>query len=154
MVYQFKKGGFNMNLIHRIEHWNETHHIQWRDYLRIILGIVILAKGISFVEDRDAVRGLIEQTSFQLYIWGAVHYVVFTHLVGGLFIILGFQTRLASILLLPVLIGAVFFVNITNGFSFLNSELWLSILVLLLLALFVMWGSGKYSLDNLMNKPG
>jgi uncharacterized membrane protein YphA (DoxX/SURF4 family) len=132
----------------------EGHHIQWRDYLRIILGMVILAKGISFVDDRDAVRSLIEQTSFQLYIWSAVHYVVFTHLVGGLFIILGFHTRLASILLLPVLIGAVFFVNITKGFSFLNSELWLSILVMALLVLFAIWGSGKYSLDNLMDKPG
>lgn len=143
-----------MNLIHRIEYWGDTHHPRWVDYLRIALGVIILAKGISFVDDRDAVRSLIEQTHFQLYIWGAVHYVVFTHLVGGLFIILGFQTRLASILLLPVLIGAVFFVNITNGFSFLNSELWLSILVMLLLILFVIWGSGKYSLDNLMNKPG
>jgi uncharacterized membrane protein YphA (DoxX/SURF4 family) len=143
-----------MSLIHRIEHWNEVHHIQWRDYLRIILGMVILAKGISFVDDRDAVRSLIEQTSFQLYIWSAVHYVVFTHLVGGLFIILGFHTRLASILLLPVLIGAVFFVNITKGFSFLNSELWLSILFMALLFLFAIWGSGKYSLDNLMDKPG
>lgn len=143
-----------MNLIHRIEHWGDRHHPQWVDYLRIVLGVIILAKGISFVEDRDAVRSLIEQTNFQLSIWSAVHYVVFTHLVGGLFIILGFHTRLASILLLPVLIGAVFFVNITKGFSFLNSELWLSIVVMLLLALFVLWGSGKYSLDNLMNKPG
>jgi uncharacterized membrane protein YphA (DoxX/SURF4 family) len=52
------------------------------------------------------------------------------------------------------LIGAVFFVNITKGFSFLNSELWLSILVMALLVLFAIWGSGKYSLDNLMDKPG
>src|SRR5690606_36710537 len=102
--------GFAMNLIHRITHWSEAHHIQWQEYLRIFLGIIILAKGVSFVADREAVRSLIEQSSFQLYIWSAVHYVVFTHLVGGLFIILGFQTRLASILLLPVLIGAVFFV--------------------------------------------
>lgn len=83
--------------------------VSWMDYLRITLGIIILAKGISFVNDREAVRSLIEQTHFQLSIWGAVHYVVFTHLVGGIFIILGFQTRLACILLLPVLVGAVFF---------------------------------------------
>lgn len=126
----------------------------WVDYLRIMLGVIILAKGISFINDREAVQHLIEQTNFQLSIWGAVHYVVFTHLVGGLFIILGFQTRLACILLLPVLIGAVFFVNITNGFSFLNSELWLSILVLCLLIAFGILGSGRFSLDHMMNKPG
>jgi len=126
----------------------------WIDYLRIALGVIILAKGISFINDRDAVQRLIEQTNFQLSIWGAVHYVVFTHLVGGLFIILGFQTRLACILLFPVLVGAVFFVNITNGFGFLNSEFWLSIFVMLLLIVFIIKGSGRYSLDNMMNKPG
>lgn len=128
--------------------------VSWMDYLRIALGIIILAKGISFVNDREAVRSLIEQTHFQLSIWGAVHYVVFTHLVGGIFIILGFQTRLACILLLPVLVGAVFFVNITYGFGFLNSELWLSVIVLLLLMVFMIRGSGNYSLDRMMNKPG
>src|SRR5690606_8956309 len=97
-----------MSLINRISHWSEVHHIQWREYLRIFLGIIILAKGVSFVSDREAVRSLIEQTNLELYVLGAVDYVVFTHVVGGLFVILGFQTRLASILLLPMLIGAVF----------------------------------------------
>lgn len=143
-----------MNLIHRIEHWGDHHHPQWLDYLRIALGIIILAKGISFVNDQEAVRRLIEQTNFQLSIWGAVHYVVFTHLVGGLFLIFGFQTRLASLLIFPVVVGAVFFVNITSGFSFLNSELWLSILVMILLAVFLVAGSGKFSLDHMMDKPG
>ena len=126
----------------------------WVDYLRIFLGLIIFAKGVSFINDREAVQQLIEQTNFQLSIWGAVHYVVFTHIVGGLFIILGFQTRLACILLIPVLISAVFFVNITNGFSFLNSELWLSILVLCLLIVFSISGSGNFSLHKMMNKPG
>lgn len=126
----------------------------WIDYLRITLGLIILAKGISFINDRTAVQHLIEQTNFQLSIWSAVHYVVFTHIVGGIFIILGFQTRLACILLFPVLIGAVFFVNITNGFGFLNSEFWLSIFVMCLLIVFIILGSGNYSLDKMMNKPG
>ncbi len=143
-----------MNLIHSIEHWGDRHHPQWLDYFRIALGIIILAKGISFVNDQEAVRRLIEQTNFQLSIWGAVHYVVFSHLVGGLFIIFGFQTRLAALLILPVVVGAVFFVNITRGFSFLNSELWLSLVVLVLLIVFMIVGSGRFSLDHMMNKPG
>lgn len=135
---------------------SSTSHTRahWIVYLRIALGVIILVKGISFINDRDAVLHLIEQTNFQLSIWGAVHYVVFTHLVGGLFIILGFQTRLACILLFPVLLGAVFFVNITNGFGFLNSEFWLSVFVMLLLIVFIIKGSGRHSLDNMMNKPG
>lgn len=153
LLYQFRKER-DMNLIHKLEIWGDRHHPQWLDYFRIILGLIIFAKGVSFVNDQEAVRRLVEQTSFQLSIWGAVHYIVFTHLVGGIFIVLGFRTRLASLLILPVVMGAVFFINITNGFSFLNSELWLSIVVMLSLILFLIMGSGKYSLDNLMNRPG
>ena len=143
-----------MNMIQKIELWGDRNHPQWLDFFRIVLGIIILAKGISFINDRDAVRHLIEQTNFTLSIWTAVHYVVFTHLVGGLFIIFGFQTRLACLLLIPILFCAVFFVNITYGFNALNSELWISLIVLIFLLLFLVLGSGSYSLDNMMNKPG
>lgn len=143
-----------MNLVQKIGRWGDAHHPRWLDILRIFLGIVIFAKGISFVNDRDAVADLIRQTHFQLSIWSAVHYVVFAHLVGGLFIIFGFQTRLAVIFQIPILIGAVFFVNITNSFNFLNSEFWISLAVLILLFVFLIVGSGKYSLDNIMDKPG
>ncbi|HLS96089.1 MAG TPA: DoxX family protein [Sphingobacterium sp.] len=143
-----------MNLVQKIERWGDTHHPRWLDIVRIVLGIIIFAKGVSFVGDREAVAELVRQTHFQLSIWSAVHYVVFAHIVGGLFIILGFQTRLAVVFQIPILIGAVFFINITNGFGFLNSELWLSLIVLILLFVFLVAGSGRYSLDNMMNKPG
>lgn len=142
-----------MNLIERIEHWGDAHHPRWIDFVRISLGLVIFAKGVSFIMDRDSVASLIEQTHFQLSIWSAVHYVVFAHIVGGIFIILGLRTRLAVALQIPILVGAVFFVNITKGFSFLNSEFWLSLVVLLLIYFFIV-GSGPMSLDKEMDKPG
>ncbi|WP_312137513.1 DoxX family protein [Sphingobacterium sp.] len=143
-----------MNLIERIEHWGDAHHPRWIDFVRISLGLVIFAKGVSFIMDRDSVASLIEQTHFQLSIWSAVHYVVFAHIVGGIFIILGLRTRLAVALQIPILVGAVFFVNITKGFSFLNSEFWLSLVVLMLLIYFFIVGSGPMSLDKEMDKPG
>ncbi|WP_437919559.1 DoxX family protein [Sphingobacterium sp. LRF_L2] len=143
-----------MNLVQKIERWGDNHHPRWLDVLRILLGVILFAKGISFIGDRDTVAELIRQTHFQLSIWSAVHYVVFAHLVGGLFIMLGLQTRFAVLIQLPILFGAVFFVNITHGFSFLNSEFWLSLIVLFLLFAFLIVGSGKYSLDNMMDKPG
>lgn len=143
-----------MNLINRIEHWGDMHHPKWMDLVRIALGIVIFAKGVSFIADTDSVARLLENTHFQLSIWSAVHYIAFAHLVGGIFIALGLMTRWAIAFQLPILFGAVFFVNITNGFSFLNSEFWLSLAVLLLLILFFVVGSGRYSLDHEMNRPG
>jgi uncharacterized membrane protein YphA (DoxX/SURF4 family) len=71
------------------------------------------------------------------------------HLAGGTLIFLGLFTRMAAIFQLPIVFGAVFFVNIL--LSFVNSELWLSILVLALLVLFVIIGSGPWSLDRLLS---
>ncbi|OYX97029.1 MAG: DoxX family protein, partial [Sphingobacteriia bacterium 35-40-5] len=70
------------------------------------------------------------------------------HLVGGVLITLGLVTRFAAVIQIPILLGAVFFVNLTKGFSPLNSELWLSVLVLMLLILFWIVGSGPYSVDQ------
>jgi len=143
-----------MNLIQRVEHWGDAHHPRWLDALRIMLGAFIFAKGISFIADTDSIARVMENTNFQLSIWSAVHYIAFAHLVGGIFIALGLVTRIAIAFQLPILFGAVFFVNITNGFSFLNSELWISIVVLCLLMLFFIIGSGPYSLDHEMRRPG
>jgi putative oxidoreductase len=63
-------------------------------------------------------------------------------------IFLGLFTRLAAVLQIPVVFGAVFFVNIMS--YYVNSELWLSIMVLALLMLFTVIGSGPLSIDNVL----
>ena len=75
-----------------------------------------------------------------------VYYAAFVHMVGGALIALGIFTRTASLLQVPVVFVAVFFVN--SLLSPLNTELWASIICLVLLALFMIIGSGKLSLDN------
>jgi len=139
-----------MNVIERIEHWGDAHHPRWLDVLRIALGILIFLKGVTFLSDTESLRRLIEMTHIQIYTWGVIHYIAFAHLVGGILIALGLLTRVAIAFQLPVLIGAVFLVNITSGLSFLNSELWISVLVLALLMVFFVTGSGPYSLDHQM----
>ncbi|MGK6350496.1 DoxX family protein [Parapedobacter sp. DT-150] len=141
-----------MNVIERIEHWGDAHHPRWLDILRIAVGIVIFLKGVTFITNTESLRGLIEETHIQIYTWGAVHYVAFSHLVGGILIAIGLLTRVAIGFQLPILFGAVFFVNITRGLSFLNSELWISIVVLILLLVFFVIGSGPYSLDQQMRE--
>lgn len=144
-----------MNVIEKIEYWGDAHHPRWLDIIRIGLGIVIFLKGVTFLADTQALRQLIEDAHIQVYTWGAVHYVAFAHLVGGILIALGLTTRLAVAFQLPVLFVAVFFVNITRGLTFLNSELWVSLVVLTLLLVFLVVGSGPYSLDHqLKTKKG
>ena len=143
-----------MNTVEKIEHWGDAHHGKWLDIIRVILGLIIFLKGISFISDTDALKVLFVQNNIfgfsGLLAMALTHIIAFAHLVGGIFIVLGLLTRFAVVVLIPVLLGAVFFVNISKGFSFVNSELWLSVIVLFLLILFWIIGSGPYSVDHWM----
>jgi uncharacterized membrane protein YphA (DoxX/SURF4 family) len=49
--------------------------------------------------------------------------------------------------------GAVIFVNMPGGFlSVANAELWVSVLVLAGLVAFMIFGAGRYSLDDMRRK--
>lgn len=145
-----------MTVIQKIEHWGDVHHAKWLDVIRIVLGLLIFSKGIAFVSNTTALQDLLLQNNtfdFSGLMGSLVlHIVGFVHLVGGILITIGLLTRFASVIQIPILICAVFFVNLTRGFSILNNELWLSILVLLLLVLFWVVGSGPYSVDQAMKK--
>lgn len=136
-----------MNIIQKMEYWGDAHHPQWLDIVRIALGALLFAKGIYFISDTESIHRLITSTQFQPVAWAAVHYIVFCHLVGGFFIAIGLVTRVAVVLQLPILIGAIFMVHLRNGLTFLNSDLWVAVIVLILLLVFLVVGSGRYSYD-------
>ncbi|AOM77110.1 DoxX family protein [Pedobacter steynii] len=145
-----------MTVIQRIEHWGDVHHAKWLDVIRIALGLLIFFKGIAIVSNTAVLQDLLLQNN----VFGfsgmmaslAVHIVGFVHLVGGILITIGLLTRFAVVIQIPILLCAVFFVNLSRGFSMLNSELWLSLIVLLLLVLFWVIGSGPFSVDHQMKK--
>lgn len=139
-----------MNLVDRVEHWGELKHSILVGIVRISLGVFLMLKGISFASDTNRLAELVRGLKIDLWSVMGVHYVAFTHIVGGLLIAFGLLTRLSSILQIPILLGAVFFVNIRNGFSYLNSELWLSILALMLVIVFSVISPGRFSADEYM----
>jgi len=141
-----------MNLVQRVERWGDTHHPAWTDALRIVLGLVLFMKGVTFIYDADQLISFVGGVRFSLTPVVIVHCIIFAHLVGGLMIALGAMTRLMALIQIPILVGAVFFVNMTNGLSFLNSELWLSLIVLALLMLFLVIGSGRFSMDEAVRR--
>jgi len=109
-------------------------------------------KGYIFLGNEGYLRWLIIENGIIKQSPGLIStlidYVTYMHLLGGTLIFLGLWTRTAALLQLPIVFGAVFFVNILS--PFVNSELWLSILVLSLLLLFVVIGSGPLSLDKFL----
>ena len=92
---------------------------------------------------------LIDLSPFMLQV--VMHYVIFVHLAGGILITLGLLTRLSSILQLPVVISALFFINIFKSEP--NNDLWLSIFACVLLVVFAFVGSGPLSLNKLLSWP-
>ncbi|WP_200975749.1 DoxX family protein [Echinicola sp. 20G] len=145
-----------METISKIELWADTHHPKWIDFVRVALGLFILYKGIIFIANTDALMQLMSNNDLQFFNLALAHYVAFAHLVGGFLIAFGLLTRFAIIFQIPILLGAVFFVNINQGFlsAANNLEFEISLIVLVLLIVFLIYGSGKFSLDHWMkNHP-
>jgi putative oxidoreductase len=70
----------------------------------------------------------------------------FSEAVGGLFLLLGFQTRIASVLILATMLGAIFLQQINQGMWACLPALgflWVSLYTLVL-------GSGRFGIDYLI----
>jgi len=144
-----------MDLLHRIEHWGDRHHPKWMDIVRIALGIFLCYKGFEFLQDMSATKNLVANNisfgSFTLILVG--HYIVFAHVLGGALLVLGMLTRFACLIQIPVLLGAIIFVNSKGDVWQPFSELWLSILVFLLLIYFLVVGNGPFSFYKMIENP-
>jgi uncharacterized membrane protein YphA (DoxX/SURF4 family) len=138
-----------MSLVTDVEKWGNSHRPGFLDIFRIALGIFLTYKGLWFITHMDELQ--LTAQGANAYFAGAVisHYVVFAHILGGPLIVAGLFTRIVSAMQLPILIGAVFMVNYPKGFLSLGNhmELEVSIIVLVGLLIFMIFGAGKYSLD-------
>jgi putative oxidoreductase len=131
----------------RIEQWTDQHHPKWLDYLRIILGIVLLIKGISFIVNKEQVAQMITGNEFWVLHYIIAHYVIGGYIVCGTAIIIGLFTRLVVIFEIPALLGSIIFVDLHKGLLAINSEMAYSIIILALLIFFLIYGPGKISID-------
>ena len=66
---------------------------------------------------------------------------------GGAFLAVGLYTRIAALVQVPILAGAVFLVHWHDGLLSADQSLEFSALVLFLLVLVCAFGSGRWSLD-------
>lgn len=143
-----------MNSIERLEQWGEAHHPRYMDIIRIAFGVFLAAKGVEFAANMHEFDELVaRQVPFSGFVLILVtHYVVFAHIAGGFMVATGLLTRLACMAQIPVIIGALIFVNwdVMGHFSgFL-----LALLTLVLLVWFFIIGSGPWSLDKVLEKEG
>lgn len=140
-----------MTILDKIEIWGNSHRIAAFDYIRIVVGIFITYKGFSFLMNMDALYGLTSNMNLMFASAAIAHYVLFFHAFGGPLIILGIYTRLICVLQVPILLGAIFLVNSPKGFLSMGDhmELETSIITLLAILLFIVFGAGKLSIDEI-----
>lgn len=142
-----------MNMLQQVEHWGDRHNPNWLSAVRILLGIFLMGMGVLFVMNRDALVSMISQKPALAALSVILgHYIVFAHLVGGLFIAMGLLTRFCALANIPVLLGAVFLIHSPSGLFAVYPFMALSILVLFLLIFFVIEGSGRISVDEYMRR--
>ena len=137
-----------MTYLQKVENWGEAHHPKYLDILRVALWIFLLFKGIEFARNFFVLEEMVSKqtpfSSFMLII--LIHYILFAHIVGGFMLIIGLLTRVACIAQIPILLGAIIFVNWNMMQPF--SEFIVALIVLLLLIYFLIIGSGPFSFDR------
>ncbi len=119
------------------------------ELVRIYLGLGLLAKGIYFFSQTESLARLMQEGGLG---WAMntmiIHYVSMAHATGGLMMVFGMATRLGAAIQIPILVGAVFFVHFKEGvFATSGQNLEFSALVLFLLILVFVYGSGPWSVD-------
>lgn len=119
---------------------------------RVGLGVSLTLKGIQFIQNNSLIRNVFaDSLILQKYLWLQT-IIPWVNVLGGVFIIIGLFTRIASFIQIPILLGAIFFVDAQKGVYEGQTSLWFSLLLLFFLFVFLIQGAGKPSLDMALRK--
>lgn len=142
-----------MNATARFLEFGRTHNDAALDVIRTFLGVALFVRGVLFIADASRILALISDQEMSYMLPAiALQISAATHLLGGLMLASGLLTRLGALLQIPVLLGAVYISAQGGGLFLPDQSLELSVLVLFLLGVLFVFGSGKLSLDNFLFK--
>ena len=145
-----------MSLLHQ-KSWSGKNIPHWVVIVRIVLGVILIYKGIDFIQHKDQLEAFFAQTKTIKNLTWTIGFLPWIHIIGGIMILIGLFTRLMSLIQIPIVLGAVVFVNINDttaeGVKSGYSELPFSFLMLVLVIVFFIEGGGYMSLDNYIRKP-
>lgn len=135
-----------MSLLKRIKNWTDDHNPKWLALFRVALGAILLLRGVAFLNNLPELERLIVANNLGEYKSLLMNSIPWIHIAGGFLIIIGIFTRFASFVQIPVLLSAVLFITSKNSIFSMETDLSFSVIILLLLAVFVVEGSGPLSL--------
>ncbi|HXQ79934.1 MAG TPA: DoxX family protein [Opitutaceae bacterium] len=136
--------------------WAESRRVLWLDCVRFYLGLGLFARGLLLITNTSTgyFVDMLQRSGHNWLMTGAMlHYVMLAHFVGGGMLAIGFLTRIAALVQIPILAGAVFIVHRSDGLFAMGQSLEFSALVLFLLVIFLVSGAGPFSVDHLVFGP-
>ena len=143
-----------MGITKNIDSASQSRKWEWLVFLRVALGLLLVFKGISFISHARELENMIVNTNLRRIDQFAAFlsfYITVAHLLGGVLLIAGLYTRVAAALQIPILLGAVIFVN-RPGILSVEPEFVLSSIILILLILFLIHGGGAFSMDRYVKR--
>ena len=166
-----------MNSLDSVDPWGVMNRHNWIASLRILLGILIVYKGLtlsfgiqvlidslsiffsefnvsnseSFLSQSFPGLQEVSGTLTAMLATFLSTYVIASHLLGGALLVLGLFTRWTCLMLIPILLGAIIMVNLSKTlFSMVsNIEMAFSAIILIGLMFFFVMGAGARSIDEL-----
>jgi uncharacterized membrane protein YphA (DoxX/SURF4 family) len=122
------------------------------DVIRIYLGVGLMVRGALFISRPEVLIDFMNRGDSWFVPLALSQYVVAAHLCGGILLALGLGTRLAAAVQIPPLLGAVLLVHMGEGLLTAGQSLEFAALVLAMLGVFSIFGSGRVSLEAWLAK--
>lgn len=136
-----------MLVVKKLNKWANTHYSFPMNALRMFLGIFLFVKGLEFATGTEELVQLIRPDNPDTATLFLAHYVAMAHLAGGILVFFGLITRLALLIQLPIFFGAVIIHLIQGAEAFVLGQ---ALVALVGSLAFVVYGSGRYSVDYRM----
>lgn len=136
----------------KLKSWLMKNRDMCVETLRIYLGVGLMLKGFQLLMNDQLALEYMNKVSLPFFDFLSIHLVVVIHLAGGLLLAIGLITRIAALIQVPILFGAIFFVHLQQGLFTAQQSLEFVILVLFLLLMFSVYGGGRLSVDYYIEK--
>ena len=136
---------------HQTSQWLDERRDIWLDLLRIYLGIGLFIRGMLLFGGESGVmlRQLGGDTGDGGWFTTVIvaHYVATAHAAGGVMLAFGLLTRIAALVQVPILVGAVV-LHSSDGLFALGQSLEFAAFVLVTLLVIIVAGPGRLSVDH------
>lgn len=117
--------------------------------VRVIVGGILIWMGIQFGRNPHDVLEAFGNTDGFMSLF-VVHYIMMCHFAGGVLLMLGLITRIAAIVQIPILVGAMAMTIGGDGYGTIYTQFWFALIVFVMLVAVAWYGAGRYSLDDSM----